>query len=144
MLRAGLYCYNCISAHRGGRANFIVIEDDLSIRYLLTKILKELGHQVLAVVDNVDSAMRHIKAGKVPDFVLLDIILPGAAGPTIVDYLKENYKEIKVIIVTGLGEEQVMHHFPDGNFDAVLRKPFTAEQLATLIKSFIPGPSGKP
>lgn len=121
---------------------FIVVEDDLSIRYMLKESLKALGHETLAAVDNIASAMQLLKTSRVPDIILLDIILPGGPGTGLIEYVKTNHKAVKIILVTGLTELQVLKLAPEGGYDALLQKPFHYKQLAETI-SLLESPPGK-
>lgn len=123
-------------------SSFMVVEDDLSVRFLIKETLKYLGYEEIVSVDNVDSALGYLKAGKVPEMMFLDLILPGEPGYSLAEYLRENHQGVKIIIVTGLTEEQVMRRLPVSNYDAILYKPFDHRQLKKTAESFFRGPSG--
>jgi CheY-like chemotaxis protein len=121
----------------------MVVEDDLSVRFLVKETLKYLGHEEIVSVDNVESALGYLKAGKVPELMFLDLILPGEPGYSLAEYVRENHPEVRIIIVTGLSEEQVMRRLPGRNYDAVLYKPFDHRQLKETAARFFSGGGGK-
>jgi len=124
--------------------SFIIIEDDLSVRYLLKEAVKGLGHELIAAVDNIASAMVYLKAGKVPDIVLLDVVLPGEVGTNLIEYLRTNHKETRIILATGLSEERILRLVAPGGYDAILPKPFMINHLSALIDSFYKSPEANP
>lgn len=124
--------------------SFIIIEDDLSVRYLLKEAVKGLGHELIAAVDNIASAMVYLKAGKIPDIVLLDVVLPGEMGTNLIEYLRANHKDTMIILATGLSEERILRLVAPGGYDAILPKPFMVGQLSALINSFFKNPEAKP
>ena len=119
---------------------FFIIEDDFAVRYLLNDMLKQMGHEVLASVDNIASAIQFLKASKIPDVILLDVVLPGEPGTMIIDYIKANHSATKIVLTTGLGEERVLKLLPDGGYDAILQKPFKFEQMQKAIEKLFPVP----
>lgn len=155
LARIMLQCYRVRTAgliQRGGgwgrsleliMASFIIIEDDLEFRYLLKAMLKGLGHELICAVDNIASALTFLKAGKVPDIILLDVVLPGGSGVNIIEHVRTNHKDTKIVMTTGLSEEYVLKIVPPGGYDAILQKPFTAEQMAEIIGSLLKSSAAK-
>jgi two-component system chemotaxis response regulator CheY len=106
------------------------------MRYNLSKMLKELGHTIVAEADCAYSAVEAYKKFK-PDFVTMDITMPmrnrmrdGIEG------VKEILKidpEAKIIMVTSHGEEEmVLKAIRAGAVNYIL-KPFTIEKLREVI-----------
>ncbi len=124
-------------------SSFMVIEDDLSMRFLVKETLKYLGHTEIVSVDNVESALGYLKAGKVPELMFLDLILPGEPGYSLAKYVRESHPEVKIIVVTGLSEEQLLRRLPGRNYDAVLYKPFDHRQLKEAVEKFSPSTRGR-
>lgn len=117
--------------------SFIIVEDDFAVRYLLKEMVGGLGHTLIADVDNIASAITYLRAGKVPDIIFLDVVLPGESGVGLTEYLRVNHKEIKIVLTTGLSEERVLKTVPQGSYDAILLKPFTFGQMERVIKDLL-------
>ena len=62
-------------------ANILVVDDEMGIRELLTEILSDEGHTVVAA-ENANEAKR-VKDNLDPDLVLLDIWMPDVDGLTL-------------------------------------------------------------
>ena len=117
--------------------SFMVIEDDLSVRYLLKEALAGSGYEVLAAVESVRSALAFLERGRAPDVVVLDLILPGANGYAIIDYLRENCGGTKILVVTGLSEEQALRSLPRDGYDGLLTKPFEMPQFRATVERLL-------
>lgn len=113
--------------------SFIVVEDDFSMRYLIQAVLKSAGHKVLAEVETTASAKLHLESGKIPDVILVDMVLPGQPGFDFVGHLREAYKGVKVVVCTGLNEERVLQMLPPGSYDAYIQKPFDTEAFLARV-----------
>lgn len=128
--------------------SFIVVDDDFSMRYLMQMTLKYAGHNVIADVDNATSAMNYLKNGRVPDVILLDVVLPGGPGYGIIDYIRANHKAVKIAMCTGLNEEKVMQLIPPAKYDLYIQKPFKSEEFVSKLSAMLPagpvapGPEG--
>jgi len=118
--------------------SFIVVDDDFCVRHLIQAMLKYAGHEIIAEVDNINSAILFFKAGKVPDVILLDMVLPGSPGYSLIDYLRENHKTVKIAMCTGLNEEKVMKLIPAGGYDAYIQKPFKSDEFLRTVNSLLP------
>ena len=72
-----------------------------------------------------------------PLLITLDVMMPQMDGPSLIRALKELKSEVKSIIITGLGEENKIGEARSAGADAILNKPFTAEQLLTSMKQLL-------
>ncbi|MFH6967740.1 response regulator transcription factor [Flavobacterium sp. FlaQc-28] len=73
-----------------------------------------------------------------PDLVITAIIIPFKSGLEIIHYIKENFKNIPVVALSSLGEEQntVEEAFKLG-VDDFIAKPFNPDELLLRIKRFL-------
>jgi CheY-like chemotaxis protein len=116
----------------------LVIEDDLDTNEAIVGVLTAEGYSCLAAFDG-EEGLRLLQRHE-PAMVLLDLQLPGMSGseflvrksviPTVAD--------IPVAVVTGLWKVAM----PD-NVVAVLRKPFTIDQILDVVWKFAPLPTPK-
>ena len=82
----------------------LFLEDEPTIREVLTEYMKMKGYQV-SPVDNGDDALILLKS-KSFDMAVLDIMVPGAKGLDVLSYIKENRPDTAVIMLTALGDEK--------------------------------------
>lgn len=84
----------------------LIIEDDPMIMDMYVHKFEQEGFQAIGH-DRGDGAME-LAAQEKPDIVLLDIILPGLDGFSVLSLLKENAatKDIRVVMLTNLGQDE--------------------------------------
>lgn len=82
-----------------------IVEDDRNIREIEEYALKNSGYDVRCFDEAV--SFREALGLMLPDMVLLDIILPGEDGLSVLKKLRENpvTRNVPVIVVTAKGEE---------------------------------------
>ena len=115
--------------------NVLVVEDEEDIRDLIHFNLFKNGHKVL-LADDGEKAKELIQKNKV-DLVLLDIMLPKISGLEICKFVKENYPECPVILVSARGEESdVVRGFELGA-DDYISKPFSPKILIARVNAVL-------
>lgn len=87
-----------------GQAKVLIVEDDQFLRDLMERKLRKEGFSVETAIEG-ESGLQKVTSFK-PDIVLLDIILPGLDGFTILQKIKENPATAgtPVLLLTNLGQ----------------------------------------
>lgn len=112
------------------RRKVLVVDDEPGIRDSLKLLLQE-QYQVFTAEDG-DSALT-VAEQELPDLVLLDLILPKIDGIETLRQLKERYKDVPVIILTGTNTvRSAVQAMKYGAVD-YLNKPFDIAELVKLI-----------
>ncbi|WP_281635438.1 response regulator transcription factor [Flavobacterium marginilacus] len=111
----------------------LIAEDDALMVKILEFILRKEGYEVASCKDGL-TAIKMIPIF-VPDLIITDIVMPYRSGLEIINHSKENFKNIPVIVVSSLGEEEstVIKAFNLGADDFV-SKPFNPNELLVRIK----------
>lgn len=114
-----------------------VVEDDESIQEIETVALRSSGHEVLAFGNARDFYVK-IKE-KLPDLVLLDIMLPDENGNEIVKKLRGQIetKGIPVIMVTAKTSEMDLVRGIEDGADDYIKKPFSVMELISRVKALL-------
>ncbi|HTO49504.1 MAG TPA: response regulator [Burkholderiales bacterium] len=110
----------------------LVVDDDPSVREMLTEYLGSHGYEVAQAEGG--AAMRTALEQGVPDVVLLDIGLPGEDGLSLARYLRERY-DLGIIMVTGAGEVVDRIVGLEMGADDYVAKPFDPRELRARLKS---------
>ena len=115
--------------------NIIVVEDDLDIRELISFNLANEGHQVFEANNGevgIDKARNNN-----PDLILLDLMLPGIQGLDVCRIIKSDQetKEIPIIMVTALGQEEDIVKGLETGADDYVTKPYSVTELMARIKT---------
>lgn len=113
----------------------LVAEDDeLILRTIEHKLVKG-GYEVLLTRDGKE-AIDTLKNTDV-DLIISDIMMPFASGIEILSALKETDKKVPVIMLSSMGQEQViLDAFALGAYDFIV-KPFSPNELILRIKRLL-------
>ncbi len=125
-------------APRAGRGETVlVVDDEPTVRMLVTDVLKELGYLALEAED-ATAGLKLLRSDMRVDLLVTDVGLPGGLnGRQLADAGRALRPELKVLFITGYAENAVLSH---GHLDPgmhVLTKPFAMEALGSRIKQLI-------
>ena len=117
--------------------NILVVEDDLDIRELISFNLANEGHQVFEANDGevgIDKARNNN-----PDLILLDLMLPGIQGLDVCRIIKSDQetKEIPIIMVTAVGQEEDIVKGLETGADDYITKPFSIKVLIARVNAVL-------
>jgi DNA-binding response OmpR family regulator len=118
----------------------LVVEDERKIARFVQKGLKEFGFAV-DLIGRGDEALEIILDNPF-DAIVLDIMLPGRDGLSILRALRERSNAIPVLILTARGEICEKVEGLDLGADDYLAKPFAIEELAARLRALIRRQSG--
>jgi PAS domain S-box-containing protein len=113
----------------------LLVEDEAAIRKLGTKMLQQLGYQVLAA-EAPSEAIRlaEERIGGI-DLLLTDVVMSEMNGRDLADQMRSRYPDIKILFMSGYTSNVIAHRgvLDDGvNF---LAKPFSKNDLALKVCS---------
>ncbi len=120
-----------------GYAKILVVDDEEHIVELLKFNLENNGYDVLTAYDG-NEALRKTKE-KLPDLILLDLMLPKIDGIEVCRELKLNNitNDIPIIMLTAKGEETDKVLGLEIGADDYITKPFSIRELMARIKSVL-------
>lgn len=113
------------------------VEDDTSIRDIEVYALQSTGFEAKGFQDG-DSFWQELHKEK-PELVVLELMLPGMDGITILKKMKEyaEFRDIPVILATAKGEEYDKIQGLDLGADYYLVKPFGVMELVSCVKAVL-------
>ncbi|MGB5792644.1 response regulator [Poseidonibacter sp.] len=115
----------------------LVVDDSLIIRKKVTKIIENLGHEVVYAAKNGVEAIESYNIKK-PDLVTMDITMPDMDGITAVKKIIENDKDAKIIMVTSHGQEDMVIKSIQSGAMGYILKPISDDKLAQSIGEVFP------
>ena len=111
----------------------LIVDDDASMRALLSGLLADRGHEVVAALEDGSGIIDAIRQ-KFPDIVCLDYQLPGRDGLDILREINETTPQIDVLFMTGSEDAAVEHKAADAGAAGFIRKPFGQAQILKEIE----------
>lgn len=115
----------------------LCVEDDASIRDIEVYTLNSTGFEAKGVADG--DAFRAALREQKPELVLLDVMLPGEDGVSLLQFLKSSPEtaEIPVIMATAKGMEYDKIQSLDLGADDYLVKPFGMMEMVSRVKAVL-------
>lgn len=115
----------------------LCVEDDASIRDIEVYTLNSTGFEAKGVADG--DAFRAALREQKPELVLLDVMLPGEDGVSLLRFLKSSPEtaEIPVIMATAKGMEYDKIQSLDLGADDYLVKPFGMMEMVSRVKAVL-------
>jgi len=117
---------------------FLIVDDHPAIRMAVRIILSNAGHEVCAEADNGVDAV-HLSKKLAPDFVVLDIGIPRLDGLEVVERIKNNDINQKVIILSSHDGAHIMTRAFQAGADGFISKMEDLKLLIDVIKSCMNG-----
>ncbi len=118
----------------------IILADDHKLfRDALRVVLETVpDYEVVAEVGNAPDLKEAVSQLQ-PDLVIQDYRMPGGGTVAVLEYIKQRYPEIKVIMLTGVDSGALFQQLLDSNADGVLLKEISAEETLASIRQVMSG-----
>jgi len=111
----------------------LIVDDNASMRDLLTALLSSQGYKVVGAVEDGNAVMDAVRK-LTPDIVCLDYQLPGRNGLDILRDINASHPEIDVLFITASEDPAVETKAADAGAAGFLRKPFGQKQVIDELK----------
>ncbi len=113
----------------------LLVDDDSSIRWVLSKALSNAGFKVIAA-DNGQDALKLMEKD-LPKVLITDVQMPGMSGLELMETTKNRYPHLPVVIITANADTQMaVESHQIGAFD-YLPKPFDLHQAVSICQKAI-------
>lgn len=120
-----------------GKGRILIMDDEDIVRMVAGHMLKGLGYEAV-FAENGEQALEKfsaaVKAGKPFDAVVLDLTIRGGmGGKETVKKLAEIDPSVRAIVSSGYSADDILAHYEDHGFLAVLTKPYQIEELSRVL-----------
>jgi two-component system chemotaxis response regulator CheY len=114
-------------------AKVLIVDDSKFMRLILKNILAKDGkHSVVGEAENGVDAFNKYKE-LLPQIVTMDIIMPIETGLTAVRKMVEFDKDVKIIMVSAMGQEKIVEEAMQLGAKGFVIKPVKPEVLLEMI-----------
>ncbi len=120
----------------------LIVDDEPSIRMLLTDALEEIGFRVLEAHDG-PTGLKILQSDETIDLLVTDVGLPGMNGRQMADAARTTRPALKVLFITGYAENAIIGNGQLAPGMQVLTKPFVVEALASRVLDMIKDGTGR-
>ncbi|MDV7339091.1 PAS domain-containing protein [Terasakiella sp. A23] len=120
-----------------GTATILLVEDEDPVRLFGARALSAKGYNVLEASSG-DLAWEIVqKQGKKIDLIITDVVMPGMKGPDMVELVRGQFPDIKVIFMSGYAEDVIPEGIENDPTIHFLPKPFKLKDLAFKVKDVL-------
>jgi len=111
----------------------LIAEDDALIREGLAEILQKEGYQVVQAADGEQALA--LFDSEAPDFVCLDIMMPGRSGYDVCRILRQRDQQLPIIFISAKSEEIDKVLGLELGADDFILKPFGVREVVARIRA---------
>ena len=114
----------------------LIVDDEEAVRDLFVELLKKEGHTTYACATG-EETIELLKKENF-DVVLLDIKLPGISGLEVLKNIRDTYKDLPVVMITGFGyDEDLIAKSKQFGCSGYIGKNMPISQILTTFKQFV-------
>ncbi len=125
------------STLEGDKSKILFVDDETQITETLSLALTRRSKEYEIVgASSVDEAMRQLASHSF-DVVVTDVQMPGKSGFDLLNEIRssERLKTLPVIVITGMGDQEMKRQAIDSGADDLLAKPVSVADLVARLKS---------
>ena len=122
-----------------GSERLLLVEDEDTVRYVMSELLQELGYSVHEAT-NAAEAMAYLESGAPVELMITDVGLPGINGRQLAESARVLRPELRVLFATGYAEQVAVRDRLASSGMAVLVKPFDIDTLSSLVRGLLDAP----
>jgi len=132
--------YDVIPPMPGRGEKILVIEDAPATRQAIVTALRILKYQVLTAANGEEAIQQYRQHHEEIGLILTDLVMPGMNGPEMIDILKRDDPQVKIIVMTGYPKSMAPSELLEQRVDAWLVKPLDIKILSKTIQDILKPP----
>jgi CheY-like chemotaxis protein len=114
----------------------LIVDDEVAVRDLFSELFKKEDCQSVACATGEETL--EILRKETFDVVLLDIKLPGMSGLEVLKNIRDNYKNLPVVMITGFGyDEDLIAKTKQFGCSGYIGKNMPVAQIIVTFKQFV-------
>jgi len=118
------------------KKSLLIVDDSLIIRQVIARFMESFDIEIIATAHNGETALELYKKF-LPDFVTLDITMPGLGGFHVLKEMIKINQKSKIIVVTALADKGTGLKALKMGASSYLNKPFGAQKFKTAFERLI-------
>ena len=117
------------------REYILIVEDDNDINAMLKELLEGQEYEVAQAFSGTEALLYLEK--RVPDGVILDLMLPGMTGEEVLRHIKEKSPDTAVVVSSAKEDVQVRISLLKDGADDFIVKPFDTQELLARLEAVL-------
>jgi CheY-like chemotaxis protein len=128
-----------VTSSESPQGAILVVEDEPAIRFLASQVLERAGFQVLVARDGREGVEVFQHQHRQVAGILLDLTMPRLDGLETLREIRCIRPDVKVVMMSGYHETDVVNRTSEHGLQGFLPKPFTPVELLAAVKAGIAG-----
>ncbi|MCW2768132.1 MAG: response regulator with CheY-like receiver domain and winged-helix DNA-binding domain [Nocardioides sp.] len=120
-------------------AEILVIDDEPDLVRFVCRALEADGHRVASAWDGAEGLSMAMK--EPPDLVVLDLLMPGVDGRTVLVALQASRPEVRVLVLSAEADVGARVEVLEAGAVDFLAKPFAVRELVARVRGRLSGPA---
>lgn len=123
------------------KIDIVIVDDHELFRYGLLSTIKKISPNIhiLAECESCNNVYSFLERKVLPKIVFLDILLPDGSGIDLARFIKNNYPEIKIIMLSSEVSETSVNQLLDIGVEGYLSKLASKEDIKNAIIAVLDG-----
>ncbi len=122
-----------------GDERILFVDDEPTLVRMARALLEFLGYRVVTRTDPREALALFQQDPAAFDLVMTDLTMPYMTGDVLAQEILKIRKDIPIMLFTGYSDRIREEHLPDMGIRALVKKPFDAGELATVIRRVLGG-----
>ncbi len=118
------------------KRTLLIVDDSIIIRQAIAKFMENFDIEIIATAHNGETALELYKKF-LPDFVTLDITMPGLGGFHVLEEMVKINRDSKIIVVTALADKGTGLKALKMGASSYLNKPFGAQKFKSAFQRLL-------
>ena len=111
----------------------MVVEDDETVRLLLARAFRDVGHDLLVAASAEEALATWAEHDGAIDAIVSDVIMPNMSGPAMVAELRKQAPLLPVVYISGYAADRVGNDAIENSRTVFMQKPFDLRGLVTTL-----------
>lgn len=118
-----------------------IVDDSISVRKALEITFKRHSLTSHSAISGEEALETLLNEPTSFDLLMVDVIMPGMSGLELCTTLRqqERFQSLPVILMSGNVDDEIRAQARDAGANAVLRKPFSQDELIPMVEGLLPG-----
>jgi two-component system cell cycle sensor histidine kinase/response regulator CckA len=127
---------------RGGTETILLVEDEESLRALISMALEEKGYTILTARDGDEALETYNEHAERLQLLITDVVLPKRSGLALSRSITSACPEMPILFMSGYTDRAVLGGDDLGAYGHYLQKPFSMEALTRKVRGILDAAGG--
>ena len=118
-----------------GSGTVLFVDDEDTLRFLGSDMLKKLGYNVVTAIDGSDAVRKYRELKSEIDFVILDLTMPNMDGSQALSEIRNINNDVDVIVASGYSYNDIVARFSGKNISGIIQKPYSMDKIREILEN---------